>query len=731
MILSLLYDLLYYLPISLTVLSFLHPMLAPEVKFVWVVISVVTGLFLLFMKHLNIRGKVILGGIFLTAAIGGFFIIPGEKRLEFFTSNLWVFWEIILAILCFVISEFAEHYKRVRIVLAAGGVITLIVLLVRGDDIPKIAVGMIIFFVILTIMEILQRRSKKEGDPDPKKHIVALSPFLLVILLATMLIKAPADPYDWGFVKKIGQFFKSEYIKISETVFGQGWDSGGAVIGFSDRGSFGGDLAVSPRTVMEVTAWAESDRTMYLAGKRFDTFDGKEWQKENTEDVDEQLLDSIETYSAILANKGDAPVSDYIQRSNISVVYKDMHTLCVFTPQKTLPNRMLVQYRRPQGPDYLFVDKKVADDKYDIAYYRINRDSEVFLELVAKPQKVTEESFEEAKKELEVGDEVSYEDYVSYHDSIRQKYLPETEISPKMQAYMDELLEGADSDYEKLRRMEEMFHSFHYTHTPGDLPESISSEAEYLDYFIFEKQEGYCSYYATAFVLLARANGIPARYVQGYAVPMGKRRRSEVDSSTGHAWPEAYLEGIGWVRFEPTPGMRVSESWLTDEEVRNNKKNDVDTAPVVLPPSVEDEEEEVKEPIHLEWYQIVIPVAVGALFILLIFAVMAIVKKVRYATLSERGKAVSICKNSLDLLKRVRLGRKDEETLSEYALRVKDELPKERLSFIGTYEEILYSEREVTEADRRQLEAGFKELKRFCRPHSPAQFVRMYILRKG
>jgi hypothetical protein len=76
------------------------------------------------------------------------------------------------------------------------------------------------------------------------------------------------------------------------------------------------------------------------------------------------------------------------------------------------------------------------------------------------------------------------------------------------------------------------------------------------DYFLFELQEGYCDYFATSMVVLARAAGLPTRMVIGYASggydPV--EARYVVTEADAHAWPEIYFPGYGWIEFEPTGG---------------------------------------------------------------------------------------------------------------------------------------------------------------------------------
>jgi transglutaminase-like putative cysteine protease len=69
-----------------------------------------------------------------------------------------------------------------------------------------------------------------------------------------------------------------------------------------------------------------------------------------------------------------------------------------------------------------------------------------------------------------------------------------------------------------------------------------------------ENEAGYAEQFASAFALLARAIGYPARVAVGYRLLPEKRQGNayRVDTSDAHAWPEIHLAGFGWVAFEPT-----------------------------------------------------------------------------------------------------------------------------------------------------------------------------------
>jgi transglutaminase-like putative cysteine protease len=81
-----------------------------------------------------------------------------------------------------------------------------------------------------------------------------------------------------------------------------------------------------------------------------------------------------------------------------------------------------------------------------------------------------------------------------------------------------------------------------------------------MDEFLFESRQGFCEHYASAFVLLMRAAGVPARVVTGYqggeSNPMGNYLI--VRQSDAHAWAEVWMPQTGWTRVDPTAAVSPS-----------------------------------------------------------------------------------------------------------------------------------------------------------------------------
>ncbi len=97
------------------------------------------------------------------------------------------------------------------------------------------------------------------------------------------------------------------------------------------------------------------------------------------------------------------------------------------------------------------------------------------------------------------------------------------------------------------------FHNEEYFYTLE--PPPLGSNP--VDRFLFETQRGFCEHYASAFAVMMRAAGIPARIVLGYQGgemnPLGGHMI--VRQSDAHAWTEVWLEGSGWRRIDPTAAV--------------------------------------------------------------------------------------------------------------------------------------------------------------------------------
>lgn len=167
-------------------------------------------------------------------------------------------------------------------------------------------------------------------------------------------------------------------------------------------------------------------------------------------------------------------------------------------------------------------------------------------------------------------------------EKARLLLLPE-DFNPRARAWGNEL--ETLSPEQRIRRVLNTFteQPFVYTLSPPRLGRDS------VDEFLFQSRRGFCEHYASSFVFVMRAAGIPARVVAGY-------QGGEINPLTGsvlvhdydaHAWAEVWLEGQGWQRVDPTAAVApervelgleqaLAQEFLADSPLAPARYRDVD-----------------------------------------------------------------------------------------------------------------------------------------------------------
>jgi len=127
--------------------------------------------------------------------------------------------------------------------------------------------------------------------------------------------------------------------------------------------------------------------------------------------------------------------------------------------------------------------------------------------------------------------------------------------SPRTVALARELRERYPDDSAFIRAVLLHFRNEPFVYTLG----APLYESDPVDQFMFDGRRGFCEHYASAFTVMLRAAGIPARVVTGYQGgemnPTGGYMI--VRQSDAHAWTEALIGGR-WQRYDPTAAVAPS-----------------------------------------------------------------------------------------------------------------------------------------------------------------------------
>lgn len=145
-----------------------------------------------------------------------------------------------------------------------------------------------------------------------------------------------------------------------------------------------------------------------------------------------------------------------------------------------------------------------------------------------------------------------------------ERYLQLPPLAPEIPALARRVAGASGDPAQMAARLEQYFlREFRYTLDlePGTRPDPLED-------FLFVRRAGHCEYFAAAMAVMLRTLGVPARVVNGFQRgewnPYGEY--FIVRYSDAHSWVEAYLPGVGWTTFDPTPRVagapRARASWL-------------------------------------------------------------------------------------------------------------------------------------------------------------------------
>ena len=709
MLIAILSSMIYAVPISIICAVHLFPLFCPDDPAVapWIVAFFFLTLCAVF-RHGSLKIRLIIAAAVIALSTGVFLAVDREERTEFFSERMWIGLLFLVSLTAYAAGELLSSFRVLRIITTVLAFAAGTYMLIRSIDPGAPTCTMLLITVLVTVIREVQQFWKKEGDTDGRRHVVSILPF--IILIALFVVSGPTreEPYDWPIAHRLWQLAKDTATKIGQYFSSE--DDLARRIGFSfENPTLAAKLSgnADSESLFTVSFTRKETPAINLGACGYNEFDGKTWSNSVGNDIigRRQPFDYIESLG-YMNMKGSDTVSDHMHVYNISVTYSNLNTKYTILPTKYLDSltKGALFDTVPECGDTVFEDgQRGIGTYYGFGACVLNKNHTKFIELMADtgkplPEDVWVHSVDEIC--LLNKPEFPYEDYLSYIESIRRNYYCEVNVSPELRTKLDTLYDGCESDYEKMIRLEAVLSRLKYSTSPGIIPEEVDSPEAFLDWFMLKNPRGYCNYFATVMVLLARAEGLPARYVEGFHVPPSSNGGTEVSNLNAHSWVEIYFEGFGFVSFDPTPGISHESVWQTTSErleyLSSLSKGTLeafttgwesDEDPALLP--VEE------EPTGPSLALILIPTLMCALLFPAVIILYKIIIRHRFNKLSVDEKAVSLCHSNMRLLRFLGAKPAHGETLHEFAGREKEDIPAGLVDFISLYEVISYSDKTV------------------------------------
>jgi hypothetical protein len=148
-----------------------------------------------------------------------------------------------------------------------------------------------------------------------------------------------------------------------------------------------------------------------------------------------------------------------------------------------------------------------------------------------------------------------------YPPAVLLNYLQLPRLDPRIAPLSEQITASESNNYDKAVALERYLR----THFGYTLQLGRSAHRDPLAYFLFERKQGHCEYFASAMAVMLRTLRIPSRVVNGFRTGEFNDVTSQylVRASNAHSWVEAYFPGYGWVSFDPTPAApaEVRTGW--------------------------------------------------------------------------------------------------------------------------------------------------------------------------
>lgn len=289
------------------------------------------------------------------------------------------------------------------------------------------------------------------------------------------------------------------------------------------------DMTTRPHLTDAVVFTVDTDRATFWRGETFDRWDGRTWTRSDDRLLPLASIDVLQMGADDLGARGPESI---VQRFHMATPYSDVVYAAASPVQ--------IDIDRPvrQRPDGTLISAPLGEG----ATYTVT----------SRRQALSPARLRAADGAVPTG--------------VLVQYAQPPQTTARVLDAATRITAGAATTYDKVLAIEAwMGRRVTYSLDAPLAPEGV----DVVDHFLFDAESGWCEQIASSLVVLARANGIPARLVTGF-VP------DEHDPVTGlwtvrerdaHAWAEVWFPKVGWVPFDPTADVPLGGTGRADGTV--------------------------------------------------------------------------------------------------------------------------------------------------------------------
>lgn len=476
------------------------------------------------------------------------------------------------AVGCFLINQIQKQRYRSRICFLAI-LCAVIAAYVLDYRIPRLLAALLLVLGLKEMAALVHRQ-----------YGIWLLPALLLLEGALFVLPAPDTPIDWSFLSEAGQRLARAATDMGHKIdywlasLGIGTAEESLYDSFAEINPSKND-SFSQRTRLLVTGM-NHEMPLYLTERDFALLDNTKWvENEAAEPYGWQYAYYLNALYQSGISKEEAV--RFSKARSVILTHKYLYSDRVFHNSRYLQSdaRLLGDMTEDKGA-FQFDKTKKKDYTYKLSYLDLDYANPMLENLLNSCGALTQkplasyaalDDFSREYYHIPLESMISQTDYETYaqNPSACASQFLSADTSPRVRKLALEITADCSTDYEKCKAIE----TYLRTHYQYDIFTRLPRETtDSIDAFLFSSDTGYCVHYASAMVYLLRLNNIPARYSAGYYCPpsaSGPGAEIRLTSQNAHAWPEAYIAGFGWIRFEPTTGYRNAQelSWYVSPQV--------------------------------------------------------------------------------------------------------------------------------------------------------------------